>query len=257
MAYVIGVAAQAQMGKDTLADRLQERLNAQHNNQVDMWHESQLGTSVEEQEAQEYSPEYNPWTRAAFASNVKRVFQETFGVDKEFTEKWKVRPEENPPGFDMSVRSALQFIGDGFRQIRGTIWLDLCFRDDVPKIISDVRYVNEFTRVKNEGGLNILVGRPEKLNDDPNGSEAQIRPYCEWALKHFQDEEKKMFCIKDGYSQSDNPPPQLHLFDVFIRNDGTKEELYEVIDKQLVPFVNNFVFDFPTNKEDTECLISN
>lgn len=235
MAYVIGVAAQAQMGKDTLSDRLQEKLN------------EKLGSEV--------------WQRAAFASNVKKVFEDTFDVDRAFTEEWKVKLGENAPGFDMPVRNALQFIGDGFRQIRSTIWIDLCFRDNIPKIISDVRYVNEFKRVKKEGGLNILVGRTEKLNDDPNGSEAQIRPYCEWALQNWVgcDGVPKNFVeIKPGYSHGVKEGPKgLDQFDIFIRNDGTKEEFYEIIDTQLVDYVLNFVFDFPTQQEEAECLISN
>lgn len=93
MSFVIGVASQAQHGKDTLADRLCERLNSQSQSN---------------------------WQRRAFAANVKRVFCETFGVDSAFVEKWKVRSDV-PPGFDMPVRQALQFIGDGFRQIMGSI----------------------------------------------------------------------------------------------------------------------------------------
>ena len=231
MAFVIGVASQKQHGKDTLADRLQEKLNEKHEGKL--------------------------WTRAAFAANVKKVFEDTFGVDREFVEEWKTK-DEVPPGFDMPVRKSLQFIGDGFREIRGTIWVDLCFRDDIPKIISDVRYVNEFTRVKKEGGLNILVGRPDKLNDDPNGSEAMIKPYCEWALDTLQGEK---FYVNLSRWGSTDKPKDMDLFDVFIRNDGTKEEFYEIIDTQLVPFVEKFVFDFPEQEpeepKEKECLISN
>jgi len=226
MAFVIGVAAQAQMGKDTLADFLEEKL----------------------------SEKGGQWTRDAFASNVKNVFEETFGVDRAFTEKWKVNPDP-PPGFDMSVRKSLQFIGDGFRQIKSTIWLDLTFRDSIPKIISDVRYPNEFRRVKREGGLNILVGRPSKLSDDPNGSEALIKPYVEWALNNF---DQKFTDVLEALKQHDGLfdwPEDFDMFDAFIRNDGTVEELYETIQTQLVPFVEKFVFKFPKEKEE-KCLIS-
>jgi len=227
MAFVIGVAAQAQMGKDTLADRLQEQLK--------------------ERGAE--------WERAAFASNVKKVYEDTFGVDRAFVEKWKVK-DEAPPGFDMSVRKSLQFIGDGFRQIKSTIWLDLAFRDSIPKIISDVRYPNEFARVHHEGGLNILVGRPDKLSDDPNGSEALIKPYCVWALDNFPD---KMTVVADALAVDGVTgwPENFHMFDIFIRNDGTKEELYEIVDTQLVPFVEKFVFKFPEKgTQEKPCLIS-
>ncbi len=252
MAFVIGVAGQSQMGKDTLADRLQEKLNERLKEKLNKSHSES-----------EWNEANFVWTRAALAANVKKVFEDTFGVDRDFVEEWKTK-DEVPPGFDMVVRKGLQFIGDGFREIKSTIWLDLCFRDDFPKIISDVRYVNEFIRVKKEGGLNILIGRPDKLNDDPNGSEAMIRPYCEWALENFRRNDfvdlTKFRLSPSG--RDSKIPENFELFDVFIRNDGTKEELYEVIDKQLVPFVEKFVFDFPKEPKqeepkEKECLISN
>lgn len=251
--FVIGVSGQARFGKDVLADRLREKLN---DNLKEKW----AGKFLTPED-----PEHILWTRAAFAANVKKVYEDTFGVDREFTEGWKTK-DEVPPGFDMTVRKSLQFIGDGFREIRGTIWVDLCFRDNIPKIISDVRYVNEFVRVKKEGGLNILIGRPDKLNDDPNGSEAMIKPYCEWALNYLLgvDVDKKFFDLTGRtvglHMPADLKPPKgFEMFDVFIRNDGTKEDFYDIIDKQLVPFVEKFVFDFPEQEEppkEKECLIS-
>ena len=223
--FVIGVAGQAQMGKDTLADRLAEKLNESGAN----------------------------WKRTAFAKNVKRVYAETFDVDYDFIEKWKTEPEP-PPGFDMTVRKSLQFIGDGFRGIKSTIWVDLCFRDQSPQIISDVRYPNEFLRVAKEGGMNILVGRSEKVNSDPNGSEALIRPYVQWALDNtegaFVEVDKVVEANRNRFFDC---PEFFPMFDVFIRNDGTKEELYELIDTQLVPYVQKFVFDFETEEEGKPC----
>jgi hypothetical protein len=247
MAFVIGVAAQAQMGKDTLADRLQEKLNERlTNNRNKSLSESEWNESA-------FS-----WERSAFASNVKKVYADTFGVDQDFIEEWKVK-DEIPPGFDMPVRKGLQFIGDGFRKIKSLIWVDLCFRDSIPKIISDVRYINEFTRVNKEGGLNILIGRPDMLNDDPNGSEAMIRPFVEWSLSNLPNKFNVM--VKGDLDALDleTPPENMELFDVFIRNDGTKEELYDIVDTQLVPFVESFVFDFPEKEQpkEKECLISN
>lgn len=246
--FVIGIAGQAQMGKDTLADRLALKLNEA----VDAG-PSELTLAVR-------------WKRGAFAANVKKVFCDTFGVDMDFVEQWKTNPE-SPPGFDMAVRQALQFIGDGFRKIMSTIWLDLAFRDGQPKIISDVRYVNEFLRVHTEGGMNILVGRPDKLNDDPNGSEAQIRPYIDWCLKHLDPDVKVVdlttFPWYDVYDRAkageiEFPPDEIEEFHVFVRNDGTKDELHNLVDTEVVPLVHNFIFEFPSQKEgqETECLIS-
>lgn len=220
---VICLSAQAQNGKDTVANYLCQRLNDKGGD----------------------------WTRAAFAASVKKVFCDTFGVDLTFVEEWKAK-EEVPLGFDMPIRQSLQFIGDGFRQIRRTIWLDLVFRDRQDKIISDGRYYNEFMRVKQEGGLNILVGRPDKLNDDPNGSEAQIKPYVEWMLANSSEKFVKIsdtlsemsgaFYLSYTGTSSCTPPPNMSAFDVFIRNDGTLEDLYQLIDDQLVPYVDSFNF---------------
>lgn len=219
--FVIGVAGQAQMGKDTLADYLAKQLNARSQGRIG-FHPSQL------------------WSRTAFADNVKKVYQDTFDRSRDFIELWKTNADP-PPGFDMTVRKSLQFIGDGFRKICPTIWVDLVFRRATsPIIISDVRYINEFMRVKQEGGLNILVGRTEKLNDDPNGSEALIRPYCKWCLNFFEGLE----VVKLKGRIHEEAPEDMDKFDLFVRNDGTIEDLYKNIDEHVVPFVESFVFQF-------------
>lgn len=247
--FVIGVAGQAQMGKDTLADALALKLNEGGGPEVNDDH-----------------PALALWKRRAFAYNVKKVYAETFGVDFDFIEKWKTHPEP-PPGFDMTVRQSLQFIGDGFRKILSTIWLDLAFRDkSSPIIISDVRYVNEFMRVKNEGGVNVLVARPDKLNDDPNGSEAQIRPYIEWCLMAFKgkrfatgEEIRRAVEVSRLYMSDVRPaPPNMGAFDAFVMNDGTKEEFLDTIETHLVSYIKQHEFDFPeleVKKEETKCLI--
>lgn len=222
---VIGVSGQLRNGKDTVADHLFQKLD----------------------------PNFG-WKRTAFASNVKRIFCETFGVDLAFIEEWKVK-DSIPPGFGMNVRRGLQQIGDGFRQIYPTIWLDLVFRESGPKIISDVRYINEVKKVKEEGGLNILVVRPGYVNDDPNGSEAQIKPYTRWGLYYTDwlaskivtvetpDDDKVVLRADHRQTTVDRRsyyiPEFMHLFDMVIRNDGTLDDLYRIIDDRVLPFVES------------------
>ena len=204
---VVGVAGQMQNGKDTIADYLAEKIN---------------------------------WNREAFALNVKRVFMDTFNVDLDFIEEWKVNPEI-PEGFDLPIRQGLQYIGDGFRKIQGNIWIDLAFRKLTgPSIISDVRYINEIRKVRTEGGLNVLVWRPGKENDDPNGSEAQLRPIIEWfksiglegfVVERSQLPEKVLSNATEGAS----------MVDVFIRNEEGLEELYAKVDDLIVPWANEKV----------------
>lgn len=210
----IALAGQARNGKDSIADHLYERL-------------SNSGLLCE---------------RTAFAAAVKKVYCDTFGVDLDFVEKWKVIPEP-PPGFEMSCRQSLQFIGDGFRKIKSSIWLDIVFRNNyVVKIISDCRYRNEFLRVRKERGINVLVGRPGMLNNDPNASESQIRPYVDWALAKYKN---KFNLVRDV----EESPPDMECFDVFIRNDGTKEELLKVVDDYLVPFVKDRIVKCAEHEE--------
>lgn len=203
MLGVIGLSGQMQNGKDTIADMLAEKLD---------------------------------WDRAAFAAGVKNVFMSTFDVDFDFIEEWKVQPE-NPPGFDLPMRKSLQFIGDGFRKIQSSIWVDLCFRNIVePAVISDVRYVNELQRIRDEGGINILVWRPGFENDDPNGSESQIKSFVDWHRENN---------ARGREPANKHKPYPYSLVDYFVINDKkSKEEALEELgkecDEQIVPLVKEW-----------------
>jgi hypothetical protein len=210
--HFIGFAGQAQNGKDTAADWLRAKLN--------------------ENMAEEF------WYRSAFAKNVKRIFCEVFGKDQYFVEKWKTNPEA-PPDLDMAVRPALQFIGDGFRQIKGSIWIDMMFRTTTqPTIISDARYINELRAIKMHGGLVVVIARPGSINNDPNGSEAQIKPLAEWAIRN-KDFRKRP--VKEWVNfASPDTPPEAEYVDWIVVNDNTKEVLYAEIEEYLVPAVEQY-----------------
>lgn len=201
---VIGVGGQAQNGKDTLSDYLRDRLN------------EVLG--------------YQIWQRSAFAKNVKKVFCDAFGVDAEFIEKWKVEAA-NAPGLDMPLRPSLQFVGDGFRKIKENIWVDMAFKSMTqPTIISDVRYANELKAVRQRRGVNILVVRPDRLNDDPNESEAFMRTLADWCLTHL-DQFQPYHNLYEHFSQTaETAPMDLHLVDFVVFNNSTIEAFYQKID---------------------------
>jgi hypothetical protein len=205
---IIGAAAQLNSGKDVLCDYLFKRLNA--NNSLS-------------------------WKRSAFANAVKDVYQRSFGVDRDFIEAWK-RDSNPPPGMLMNVRKGLQFIGDGFRQIKSDIWIDIVFRDSEKEniIISDCRYINEAKAIKNKGGMTVLMHRVGFLNDDPNPSESQIKPIVQFCLNNLKDGPIPNL----GSLASSNPPEGIEFYDFFLNNDGTLEDLYSKIDNLLVPFVH-------------------
>ena len=92
----------------------------------------------------------------AFADGIKDSFCTLFGVTREFIEEWKENPNP-PPGFLMTVRKSLQFIGDGFRGIKEKVWIDQAV-EKIRKetwwrtihVVEDVRYINEITNLNIE-----------------------------------------------------------------------------------------------------------
>lgn len=198
MKKLIAFGGQAINGKDTLADYIYDKLGLCE------------------------------WERNAFAKGVKEIYMDGFGVDNKFIDTWK-RRDENPPGFDMSCRKALQFIGDGFRQIKANIWIDKLLakiEGEGGIIISDERYVNEAKAIKDKGGINILIYRPGYENADPNPSEAQMGAY----VKEFLDK---------GYNHG---PVDEAFFDYFFINDSSDlESLYKKCDETLLPFIKDYI----------------
>lgn len=200
---IVGFASQLAMGKDTAADYLCEELN-------------RVKTS-------------GCWERDAFAGAVKRTFCQSFNVDKDFVEKWK-RIDEPPPNMKMNVRKALQFIGDGFRQIVPDIWIDIALRDSSRQlVISDCRYINEARHIRQREGINVILYRPGFLNDDPNPSESQIKPIIEWCVR----------TQKDGpiVHTHDKGPDGSELYDFFLVNDKDIVDLHYKIRDILVPYI--------------------
>jgi len=240
---VICVCGQLASAKDTVSDYLADKLNERADRP--MWH------------------------RIGFAHAVKQVFMDTFDTDWDFIEKWK-RRDEIPEGFQMPIRKALQFIGDGFRQIKADIWIETALRNarftrpgaacHDAKVISDGRYINEMKAVKEHGGINILLWRKNFENDDPNPSESQIKPIVDWFVKSglegdvraklkselfvgveglvdvkgFVDGHFETFLTKGAI------PEEAKLFDFFIRNEGNLDQLYQKLDEVVIPRIEEY-----------------
>lgn len=193
MMCLIGIAGQARMGKDTLGASLRRAL-----------------------------PELR---HRSFATAVKRLLAETFDVDLDFIEAWKVRPE-TPPGFDVPMRQALQTVGDGLRTIRASVWVDTALADGADGVFTDVRYANEAQALRARGGVMIVVGRTQALSNDPNPSERSLRPLIAWLL-----ENTTAACVR--ISELVDAPEDAESFDWFVRNDGTVAELDAAVETIL------------------------
>lgn len=206
MLKLIGVAGQKQNGKDLLTTCIEEELK-----------------------------DCMSLRRVAFADGIKDSFCQLFGVTREWIEEWKEKPEI-PPGWGMTVRKALQFIGDGFRGIKGDVWIEQAaskvrkegwFR--VLHVFTDIRYLNELSKTKDLNGFVILVYRPGYLNDVDHPSEALLRPILKWFIENR----------KEGYV-NDVPadaPEGASMIDLFLINDGSVEDLREKVKKYMMPKV--------------------
>jgi hypothetical protein len=211
---VVGVAGQLAQGKDVLCDELCRLLNQRI---VD-------ANLADKQE--------DLWTRGSFALAVKKVFMMGFSVDLEFIEQYK-RMDEPPPGFKKNIRKSLQFVGDGFRQIKDNIWIEIALRENKNLIFSDCRYHNEAKAIREKKGVTILLYRPGFINDDPNPSESQLRPSVEWCADNLEEG-----LISPQLLNYSNFPAELCYYDYYFINDRSDlNSLYEKIKNQLVPFV--------------------
>ncbi len=193
---VICFSGQKNNGKDSAADYLAKRLNGLWSGGI--------------------------WHRVAFGDGVKRVFMRVWGVSRAWLEEWK-RKDNPPPGFEQTVRQALMFIGDGFRQIQPTIWIDKLYKDNSSGnlVISDGRYDTELVSAKERDGMTILVWRPGHENDIKHNSESQLVPHLEKLKKY-----------KSGPVNDPDIP-----FDWFLINDGSMSSLCHKIDSQLIPHI--------------------
>ena len=210
---IIAFAAQMRNGKDTAADYLAKKLNSSIT-----VHRNNMGYPV--------IPLL--WERQSFANAVKNVFETSFDVDREFVEEWKSKPT-SPDDFEMPIRQALQFIGDGFRKIKSNIWIDIALRSETPKILSDARYINELKTVYQKGGINVLLWRPGFENNDPCASEAEVMPIVNWASK-TQKEGRIVHALGDM-------PQGAQYIHYFLKNDGDVDDLLKKVDEYLLPAV--------------------
>lgn len=201
---LIGIAGQMRNGKDTVVDRLMPQLY-DHFNEI--------------------------WIQRAWADGLKQVLYNAFGLSKEYAEHWKKNPEP-PPGFKMAIRPALQFIGDGFREIKEDVWIQWTLQQRIGgdgMVVSDGRYVNELTAIPDNGGFNVLVIRPDFINDDPHPSESQLAPI----VKYFAEK-------PDGVTKkwlNSGGPPGANKIDFILRNDGNEEDLCKKVDELLIPYI--------------------
>jgi hypothetical protein len=147
------------------------------------------------------------YTYKSFAFKVKQIASMLTGIPVQMLELQDVKQSKLGPEWDhMTVREMLQKIGtDCMRDnLHKDVWVNGLFSDyskgDSKWIITDVRFPNEFERVKQIGGVVIRIIRPQ--------SELLLNEHeSETAMDHIAFNE----------------------YDAVIYNDGTIEDLIQKI----------------------------
>lgn len=181
----------------------------------------------------EYLCENKNYTLASFAKPVKQIFCDAFGKNLDFVEEWKVK-KEPPENFKKSIRQALQFIGDGFRQIKSDVWVEYAMRTSPNNAcFTDGRYINELKAIKEQGGKNILLWRPGYENDDSNASESQIKVIVDWYKERFFKTGEQGRVIRSRFEswENDPHPTGVEYVDYFLINDGGISCMYKKLDE--------------------------
>ena len=86
---------------------------------------------------------------------------------------------------------------------------------------------------------------------NPNGSEALIRPYVEWFLNNTSGN-----VVKVSDLNLEGSPEHSDKFDLFVRNDGTVEDLYQSVDTEVLSFASDYVFDCTRQFTQHELLLA-
>ena len=196
---MLGICAQSRMGKDTVADYIQK---------VDAH-----------------------YTKYAFGDQLKMLICEYYHLSLFELEEYKTK-SENHPNMNMTMRQALQLIGETMRQVSANVWVDYAMKQiNNPKsIFSDVRYDNEMDAILRKGGTLILLGRSKYLSQDNHPSETNLKNAIKWFLENTSES----LVVVKHVAQI---PVEYRKFSYFLRNDGTLDDLEKnihIMFKQII-----------------------
>ena len=183
---MIGLCAQSRMGKDTVADYIM--------NVTEDLKSVKSGKS---------------WKKKAFSEELKKVLSLSFNISLSEIEQYKVSSDVHP-NLKVTVRKALQMIGETFRHVSPDVWVENAFKSvesvesigptdalitkgayDLDKnsfptqiVFTDVRHENEMDSIIARDGVLILIGRTASLKVDPLPSESTFLNAIKWFLEN-------------------------------------------------------------------------
>lgn len=155
-----------------------------------------------------------------FAVPVKQLVCEYFGVSMADIEHMKSSPVKLP-GWNVTMREALQIVGNNLRDIKSRVWIDKAIES--PCIIDDGRYENEAKAIRDVGGYNILIIRPDKLNESNHPSETWVGSMARLALKRHTEKLTEV-----SFTDIEESVYGASVFNSLILNAGTENELAKI-----------------------------
>lgn len=175
-----------------------------------------------------------PFQRAAFAAGVKQAVCDKYGVTHADIEHWK--NDNRPyPGWNVTMRQALQMEGQVGRDVCTTTWIDRTLKYNFPIVIDDGRYINEAEAVRNRSGYNILIVRPGHYNGSTHPSEWEIGLI---ASRFHETHDTRM--IPADISTEIEIQRQLNLFQNIVINQGNLDTLKTTAETLAIDILNHF-----------------
>ena len=152
--------------------------------------------------------------KRAFAAPLKSLLASLFDVPHEELDAWK-RSHVRHPRLKVTVREALQILGDGFRSIQEDVWVNQApIHPHTRAVFSDVVHVNEASRITANGGVVILIAHHTGAADPPSPFLAAI----DHLLQHTRGSPVRVV-YRPGM------PEMTQHVTWFLRNDGSRSDL--------------------------------
>ena len=192
---ILGLCSQMQMGKDTMANMIEE-----------------------------YAAESKQKVcRRAFAEELKTMISYYYDLTLEDIEEYKTSDRIHPK-LNATMRKVLQTLGETFRSFNKNVWVSLSLRNAIEEdicIFTDVRYENEAHAITESNGKLILIGRSVKHCEMKHPSEIYFYNAIQWFLQNTRD---SVYVVEDHKTET---PEEFRMFYAFVRNDSDLKTLQD------------------------------